>query len=632
MLPKIGIVILNWNNWQETIACISQIHDLEYPQELLEVYIVDNGSTDDSVQELSCIQEVFFIPLERNLGFAAGNNVGMKAAFESNCQYLLLLNNDTILENDFLKNLTSGFNGFPEPGIISPKIYYANPNNLIWFAGGIFNKPRILGTMRGIDQTDNGDFNQPGRIDFAVGCCMLIHRKVINDIGYLDEAYFFYNEDVDYSLRCQEAGHIIWYQPDAVIYHKVSQSTQDNIPLRVELNTQARIVFFFKHIHGIAIPIVVLLELVRFFRRSISFIGKKEPKLISSYLKGAWEGINISLSHKSLDNQSNGETNPKKVSSKLWSLFWRISGTAFFLFILTVLIIKAASGIRSFLQSGVQLKTEFLFLSVLLHISGYLIAAWVWSDIIHKLGVKSYYLFDLMAFSVSAIARKVPGLVFYAVSRILIYSVIKASKAIISIAMLVELAMMTLAGLVCLLFISYSQLFPIKWINSPYVIALAFLIVIFGVSLIGPRMINFFIRLTQRRSSVDSTNEKISVSYIDTLKWLLGESLVVLLSSGVVYCVIKALDVNTTIPFNAVFASYSLTITLGPISIWLPGDIGLRDGFMYLFTKPWTDPAFAALATLVVRLWISVFEILFGLVAGIFLSKKINFKDLKQQR
>ena len=106
--------------------------------------------------------------------------------------------------------------------------------------------------------------------------------------------------------------------------------------------------------------------------------------------------------------------------------------------------------------------------------------------------------------------------------------------------MLVELAMMTLAGLVCLLFISYSQLFPIKWINSPYVIALAFLIVIFGVSLIGPRMINFFIRLTQRRSSVDLTNEKISVSYIDTLKWLLGELLVVLLSSGVVYCVIKS--------------------------------------------------------------------------------------------
>ena len=91
-------------------------------------------------------------------------------------------------------------------------------------------------------------------------------------------------------------GHIIWYQPDAVIYHKVSQSTQDNIPLRVELNTQARIVFFFKHIHGIAIPIVVLLELIRFFRRSISFIGKKEPNLISSYLKGAWEGLDFFIS------------------------------------------------------------------------------------------------------------------------------------------------------------------------------------------------------------------------------------------------------------------------------------------------------------------------------------------------
>ena len=91
MLPKIGIIILNWNNWQETIACISQIHDLEYPQELLEVYIVDNGSTDDFVQELSCIQEVFFIPLERNLDFAAGNNVGMKAAFVLNCSILIII-------------------------------------------------------------------------------------------------------------------------------------------------------------------------------------------------------------------------------------------------------------------------------------------------------------------------------------------------------------------------------------------------------------------------------------------------------------------------------------------------------------------------------------------------------------
>jgi GT2 family glycosyltransferase len=291
MKPNIGIIILNWNNWPDTSSCLAKLNEISYPQESLKLIVVDNGSTDDLPIGLLALEGVELIKLDENRGFAGGNNVGIDFALKAGCEYVLLINNDTQITPGFLQPLLEVFESEPDVGIVAPKIYYTDPPNRIWYAGGKFRQPRIIGELIGMDEFDTGQYNQAGPVDFAVGACMLIKREVFDRIGLLDDDLFFYHEDVDFSYRTMQAGLTTWYQPASSIWHDVSHSTASNLPHRTYLYAHARTIFLCKHIRGIKIPIVIGMEAIRLLRTIARNYFSGQPELANSYLKGVIHGL-----------------------------------------------------------------------------------------------------------------------------------------------------------------------------------------------------------------------------------------------------------------------------------------------------------------------------------------------------
>jgi GT2 family glycosyltransferase len=292
--PKVGLIILNWNNWRDSIKCIEGVRHCTYSH--VEIWVVDNGSQDESIAQLSRIEDIHLISLGKNIGFAGGNNVGIRAALEKGCEYILLLNNDTECNDHFIEPLLEPLQRDSLAVVSCPKILYKEPPQTIWYAGGKFRQPRIIGELVGMGQPDQEKYNLMGKTDFAVGTCMLIKRDVFDRIGFLDERFFFYHEDVDFCYRANKAGYSIWYQPESVIIHRVSSSTENQHEKRVFLYEQARTVFLITHIRGFKIPIVIIMEIARFLRIVIHGMMHHQNRLTKSYLAGTLTGIKAMLS------------------------------------------------------------------------------------------------------------------------------------------------------------------------------------------------------------------------------------------------------------------------------------------------------------------------------------------------
>lgn len=229
---KIAVILVNYNGRQYNTACIeSLLAQRKCSGECCEIkiYVVDNASMDDSMQ---IIQERYgtdrrieTILLDDNYGFSYANNVGIRRAGEWGADFFLLLNNDTEAEADMLPQLLVCAQRHPD-SMIAPKIYYSDHRDVFWSAGGavspIIRKARHIG----LDQKDRGQFDEECRIGFATGCCLWIPRTVIDRAGDLDERFFLYYEDTEYSFRLQKAGISIYYCPKARLYHKVGASSK----------------------------------------------------------------------------------------------------------------------------------------------------------------------------------------------------------------------------------------------------------------------------------------------------------------------------------------------------------------------------------------------------------------------
>lgn len=223
MNAKIGIIIVNYNGEKYTNDCIKSVLKSSYQNYL--VIVVDNASTDNSVRLLEEFNnKIVIIKNNENLGFSGANNIGIKYALENECEYVLLLNNDTEIDKELIKNMVDA-SIKNNNAIISPKIYYYDEPNKIWSAGGGLNWKKGLSFHYGQDEVDKGQFDQQKEIDFATGCCILIHKSVFDKIGFLAEEYFLYFEDTDFCVRAKRAGIKIIYEPKAKLWHKVSSTT-----------------------------------------------------------------------------------------------------------------------------------------------------------------------------------------------------------------------------------------------------------------------------------------------------------------------------------------------------------------------------------------------------------------------
>jgi len=222
--PSVYIIILNWNGGRDTIESVESCRRLTYPN--FRILIVDNGSTDGSeafIREKFPDQEI--IQTGANLGFAGGNNTGVRYAIERRADYVWLLNNDATVAPDALAQLVRTAGADERIGMVGSKIVYSENSGLLWYAGANldFDTPWLM-HHRGLGQEDTGQYGKVEETGFVTGCSLLARREMLLEIGLMDENFFLYFEDSDLSVRAKKAGWKLFYCPASRIYHKVSLS------------------------------------------------------------------------------------------------------------------------------------------------------------------------------------------------------------------------------------------------------------------------------------------------------------------------------------------------------------------------------------------------------------------------
>lgn len=254
---KVSIVVLNYKGMENTLECLESLRRLNKQKLNVELIVVENGSEDGSAEALSKIKDIQLITSDKNLGFSGGMNLGISFALNRQADYVILLNNDTYVDPNFALNLVNAAKGAQ---IVCPKIYFApgcefyksryKKNDLgkvIWYAGGQIDWQNIIGIHFGVDEVDKDQFKKR-EITFATGCCMLINTEVFNKIGVLDEKYFLYLEDMDFSYRAKKAGFKILFDPKAFIWHKNAASAGGSgSRLQEYYITRNRLLFAFRY-------------------------------------------------------------------------------------------------------------------------------------------------------------------------------------------------------------------------------------------------------------------------------------------------------------------------------------------------------------------------------------------------
>lgn len=248
-MPKeynLSIITINYNGFRDTCELIESIP----VNERIEVIIVDNASTNN---EASLLQEKYpntkIVRSSKNLGFAGGNNLGIKAA---QGKYLFFINNDTLFKEFNIQSLIDRLESSPNIGGVCPKIRFTWENQPIQFAGYTpLSKITVRNKAIGFGEDDLNQYNTAYSTPYAHGAAMMIKREVIDKVGLMPECYFLYYEEFDWSMMITRAGYEIWYEPACTIYHKESRTTGQNSPLRTYYITRNRLLLVKRNWKGL---------------------------------------------------------------------------------------------------------------------------------------------------------------------------------------------------------------------------------------------------------------------------------------------------------------------------------------------------------------------------------------------
>jgi len=216
--------VVNWNGLEVLGPCLETLLASDVPG--LSVTVVDNGSTDGSVDFVrQSFPSVRILEMSDNLGYAAGVNAGVGVALDGGADYMFVLNNDVEVAHDCVSRLLAGAALRPDAAFLGPLIYYHEPPDLVWSAGGRINW--WTGHIRhvGIRQRDMGQFGGIHAVDYVTGCAVLVSAEAVRRVGLMDTSYFMYNEDTDWCVRAARAGYSVVLAGDARMWHKVSTSS-----------------------------------------------------------------------------------------------------------------------------------------------------------------------------------------------------------------------------------------------------------------------------------------------------------------------------------------------------------------------------------------------------------------------
>lgn len=289
---QISIITINYNGLKDTCELIDSITFTDD----IEVIVVDNASKEDEATVIANrYPQVKVIRSDKNLGFAGGNNLGIKAA---QGKYLFFINNDTILPckkvdvkcKIFLQPLIDRLESSPKIGMVCPKIKFAWGNNPIQFAGYT---PLSTITMRnksiGFGEEDKGQYDIAHPTPYVHGAAMLVKREVIERVGLMPECYFLYYEELDWSMMFTRTGYDIWYEPACTIFHKESQSTGQESPLKTYYLTRNRLLFVKRNKHRLdQVLSYAYLVLIVATRDIIKYVIQGRMDLARAVIKGTY--------------------------------------------------------------------------------------------------------------------------------------------------------------------------------------------------------------------------------------------------------------------------------------------------------------------------------------------------------
>lgn len=295
--PKVAIIIVNWNGYELTKACLESLNDLRYSN--FQLILVDNGSVDGSGEKLKIeFPEIKLIASPENIGFTGGNNLGIQWAMDHSFDQVLLLNNDTLVEPDFLDPLVSFLAQSPDYGAVQPKIMLEAERNKIWNAGGGYFKWLEMTWSIGIGQLDEGQFDQENDTPWITGCAILVKSGAIRQVGMLDTRFFAYYEDVEWSFRLKKSGYRLRYLPQSKIYHVAGGSSKK---IKTKEGVIPPIIHYYRTrnhlflIRSHANPLSFVLSLLYQTAKNCAFIlylglnGRFQK--VNAILKGHYEGL-----------------------------------------------------------------------------------------------------------------------------------------------------------------------------------------------------------------------------------------------------------------------------------------------------------------------------------------------------
>ena len=295
---RVCIIILNWNGLEDTVECLESLKKITYPN--YEVIVVDNGSEGDDAKVLreKFSDYVHVIENDKNYGFAEGCNMGLRYALEnSKLDYVLLLNNDTVVAPDFLTELVRAAESDPSIGIVGPKICFYGEPNRIQSAGGQINWWTGEAPLFGCTQIDSGQFDEMKEVDWVMGGALLIKCETIEEIGLLYAGYFAYFEEAEWCAKAKKAGYKVIYAPRARLWHKRRLAVDRIDGFRLYYMTRNRFLFMKRN----STKLQFISFFVQFFLRNfpltlvLLLVRQKDLKLLPRYFKGIYHGISLTL-------------------------------------------------------------------------------------------------------------------------------------------------------------------------------------------------------------------------------------------------------------------------------------------------------------------------------------------------